>query len=123
MSNRELVQQLNGALMNSEGRDFGIRADFVREIIAALSAPSENRMNAPSVPHTFEPRQRPLVLVNAALHHSMQATHQLAALESENDKLREAVREQQAALQATQTEHPDKYRPMCREVLERWKIE
>jgi len=37
--------------------------------------------------------------------------------------LLEAIREQQAALQATQTEHPDKYRPMCREVLERWRIE
>ena len=47
MSNRELVQQLNGALMNSEGRDFEIRADFVREIIAALSAPSE----AAAIPH------------------------------------------------------------------------
>ena len=41
MSNRELVQQLNGALMNSMGQDFEIRADFVREIIAALSARSE----------------------------------------------------------------------------------
>ena len=78
---------------------------------------------APSVPHTFEPRPRPLVLVNAALHHSMQATHQLAALESENDKLREAVSDQQAALQATQTEHPDVYRPLCRAVLEKWRIE
>ena len=41
MSNRELVQQLNGALMNSMGKDFEIRADFVLEIIAALSARSE----------------------------------------------------------------------------------
>ena len=37
----ELVEQLEGALMNSMGYDFEIRADFVREIIAALSAPSE----------------------------------------------------------------------------------
>ncbi|MCR4300659.1 MAG: hypothetical protein NUV51_03540 [Sulfuricaulis sp.] len=36
----ELIAQLEGALANSEGCDFQIRADFVREIIAALQ-PSE----------------------------------------------------------------------------------
>jgi hypothetical protein len=37
----ELVRELNGALMNSMGQHFQIRADFVREIIAALESPSE----------------------------------------------------------------------------------
>lgn len=32
----DLIEQLEGALVNSEGRDFQIRADFVRELIKAL---------------------------------------------------------------------------------------
>jgi len=36
----KLSNELEGALINSEGKDFTIRADFVLELIAAIRQPS-----------------------------------------------------------------------------------
>jgi primosomal protein N' len=55
-ASRELVRQLEGALVNSEGRDFQISASFVREIIAALA----------SATPSAESVERAAVLVNEA---------------------------------------------------------